>query len=44
MICDERRENEGNNYKIVNSNLYGSCTIVKRVDTFFKEKYLRTVA
>ena len=21
-----------------------SCTIVKRVDTFFKEKYLRTVA
>ena len=23
---------------------FETCTIVKRVDTFFKEKYLRTVA
>ena len=29
---------------LVGNHFYKKCTIVKRVDTFFKEKYLRTVA
>ena len=35
---------EGRNWKAQLSMLQESCTIVKGVDTFFKEKYLRTVA
>ena len=29
---------------LTRKNIVIVCTIVKRVDTFFKEKYLRTVA
>ena len=32
------------NYELVKEMMSQYCTIVKGVDTFFKEKYLRTVA
>ena len=43
-VLDALHEKEYENICSVVDEVDLECTIVKRVDTFFKEKYLRTVA